>query len=399
MTLFMSGRRSTIALAASLIAFGACKKSTDAAIPQTITISPSSLDFSVKSATQQLTATVKDQNGNAIANAIVTWSTGDTGVAKVSASGLVTSGGNGTTQIAATSGSLSANVPVNVVLSAFNIVLRYLSNVSASRKAVFDNVVTHWRRIITGDIPNITLNVTAGQCGSNSPAMNETVDDIVIFVTLDAIDGPGKILGQAGPCFVRLPSLLPIVGIMHFDTADVATLESNGQFLPVILHEMGHVLGFGTIWDSTTTDSLHLGLGLLSGATWSGGTDPHLTGPRSLFVFDSIGGTSYTGGAKVPVENTGGPGTADGHWRESVFGPELMTGVLNLGVANPLSVLTIASMADEGYIVDQSVAEPYSHIFSLRLGPEAAVRLENDIVHLPIYTVDQGGRVTGVLRR
>src|SRR5207302_10832308 len=105
----------------------------------------------------------------------------------------------------------------------------------------------------------------AGQCGANSPAINETVDDVLIFVTLDSIDGPGKILGQAGPCFIRTQGRLPIVGIMHFDTADVANLENSGQFKSVILHEMGHVLGFGTIWDAGD-------LNLVAGPTSSGGT-------------------------------------------------------------------------------------------------------------------------------
>ena len=45
--------------------------------------------------------------------------------------------------------------------------------------------------------------------------------------------------------------------IMQFDTADLATMEANGSLVDVITHEMGHVLGFGTIW----TD-----LNLLTGA-------------------------------------------------------------------------------------------------------------------------------------
>src|SRR5206468_4913919 len=95
-------------------------------------------------------------------------------------------------------------------------------------------------------------------------SLNETIDDLVIFAVLDSIDGPGKILGQAGPCFIRLPGYLPLIGVMRFDTADVANLESAGQFDEVILHEMGHVLGFGTIWGP---------LGLLADPASAGGTD------------------------------------------------------------------------------------------------------------------------------
>ena len=58
----------------------------------------------------------------------------------------------------------------------------------------------------------------------------------------------------------------------------------------------------------------------------------------------------------VPIETEGGPGTAEGHWSERVFDNELMTGWLDSGT-NPISRLTIASMADLGYVVDMSKAD------------------------------------------
>ena len=51
---------------------------------------------------------------------------------------------------------------------------------------------------------------------------------------------------------------------------------------------------------------------------------------------------------ELPIENIGGPGTAGGHWRESLLRNELMTGFLNLG-ENPLSRITAGSMRDLGY--------------------------------------------------
>ena len=62
---------------------------------------------------------------------------------------------------------------------------------------------------------------------------------------------------------------------------------------------------------------------------------------------------------QVPVENRGGRGTADAHWRDAVFGTELMTGFVGR-TGNPLSLMTIASLADLGYQVDRNAAEPYS---------------------------------------
>ena len=283
------------------------------------------------------------------------------------------------------------------VASTFNIDLRYLSTVSPSRKAVFDSAAAHWERLIIGDIPDITVSgIPGGQCGSNSPPINETIDDVIIFVTLDSIDGPGKILGQSGPCFIRQPGSLPLIGIMHFDTADVASLENAGAFSTVILHEMAHVLGYGTIWTG------QFGLNLLAGA----GSDPHFTGAQALAQFNSHGGAGYSAGAKVPVENcvgfppgVCGQGSINSHWRESVFVNELMTGFINNG-SNPLSVITTASMQDLGYVVNYAASDAYTVVNALaaaRAPGGAAIELRDDIVRVPIVVVDASGRIVGTI--
>ena len=308
--------------------------------------------------------------------------------------------GSNTLSGTATGAGISGN-PVSFtatgVTSTFTIGLRYLSTVSASRKAVFDSAAARWERVIFGDIPDITVsNIPAGQCGSNSPAINETIDDVIIFVTLDSIDGPGKILGQSGPCFIRSTGSLPLIGIMHFDTADVASLENSGAFSLVILHEMAHVLGYGTIWTGS------LGLNLLAGV----GSDPHFTGAKALAQFNSNGGAGYSAGAKVPVENcvgfppgVCGSGTINSHWRESVFVNELMTGFLNNG-SNPLSVISAASMEDMGYVVNYAASDPYTVVnalAALRALGVAAIELRDDVVRLPIFVVDAAGRVVGAI--
>src|SRR6185503_9054120 len=157
----------------------------------------------------------------------------------------------------------------------------------------------------------------------------------------------------------------------------------------VILHEMAHVLGFGTIW----TD-----LNLLADASPPPGTDPHFTGAQATAAFNAVGGASYMASLKVPVENTGGAGTADAHWRESVFGNELMTGFVDAGV-NPLSRVSVASMADLGYMVNLAGADPYTLAPGLRAfarGPR--LHLKNDLLRLPIRVVDQGGQVVRIVQ-
>ena len=264
--------------------------------------------------------------------------------------------------------------------AAYHIDVRFPVAISPARQAVFTAAASRWESLIFGDVPDVPVNFPSGVCGVTQPLV-ETVDDIIIYATLDSIDGTGKILGRAGPCLVRSGSQLPLVGVMEFDTADVAALEASGRFALVIEHEMGHVLGYGTEWNASA---------LLSGG---GGADPHFVGTQALAAFDRTGGLNYSLGAKVPVENTGGAGTRDAHWRESVFNNELMTGFINTG-ANPLSVVTTASMGDLGYLVNYAGSDVYAVPVAPSVStPGTTLVLGDDVRHTPIGVVDVTGRV------
>jgi hypothetical protein len=179
---------------------------------------------------------------------------------------------------------------------------------------------------------------------------------------------------------------------MTFDVADVNNLEAGGGLNAVILHEMGHVMGIGTLWQY---------LGLLQNPSSAGSVlDTYFTGAQALVGFNAIGGSTYTGGQKVPVENTGGAGTRNGHWRESVLANELMTGFLNNGTNNPLSVLTVRSLTDLGYTVNVAAADAFSLTLSLRDADAATERLRliNDLYTGPLFTVDRQGRRTMIRR-
>ena len=76
------------------------------------------------------------------------------------------------------------------------------------------------------------------------------IDDISITATLEAIDGVGGVLGSAGPREIRGDgTYLPSSGAMRFDIADADDMLANGQWESVVLHEMMHALGFGTLWN------------------------------------------------------------------------------------------------------------------------------------------------------
>ena len=82
--------------------------------PATVTVAPATVRLTALGATEQLTAEVRDQNGQVMAGAAVTWSSSAASIATVSGSGLVTAVGDGT----ATSGSASGTATVTVAQSA-----------------------------------------------------------------------------------------------------------------------------------------------------------------------------------------------------------------------------------------------------------------------------------------
>lgn len=223
---------------------------------------------------------------------------------------------------------------------AFAITLRFVGSMSSTQQDAFNNAAARWASLVKGGLPATSLSIPADDCLTGMPSFSGSIDDLMIDATITSIDGAGGILGSAGPCYVRSSGGLPLYGVMQFDSADVASLESSGRLEATILHEMGHVMGIGTLWTAP----------LFTGA---GTSDPLFNGVAARGAWQSIGGTG-----SVPVENTGGAGTRDGHWREATFDNELMTGWLDSG-SNPLSRMTVASLHDMGYAVDMTGADSY----------------------------------------
>ncbi len=239
------------------------------------------------------------------------------------------------------------------IQSAYKIEVRFLGGLTSAQKNAFKGAADRWSKVIVGDLPSVAVN-------------GEVIDDLLIMAQGVTIDGPGRILGQAGPTHLRpatagVHAFLPARGLMSFDSADLARMQESGTLLDVITHEMGHVIGFGTIWKSKE---------VLAGA---GTRNPRFTGSNAKKEYGVLKGT---GAAPVPVENTGGAGTRDSHWRESVFKNELMSGFI-AEKSNPISRLTVASMSDLGFAVDLSAAESYA-LPNLQLIAESGLMLARD---------------------
>ena len=195
--------------------------------------------------------------------------------------------------------------------SEYNIQINFVGTWSADLRQAFISAANAISDFILGDVPNVSTR-------------RSSIDDLVITATLMSIDGAGGILGQAGPDAVRAGSYLPYKGTMQFDSADAAVYQAAGLFDDIVLHEMLHTVGFGTIWSAK---------GLISGGGFNG----------------ALANAVYPGSALIPLELDGGSGTAYAHWDEDAFGNELMTGYIDGN--NDLSYMTIASLGDLGYSI------------------------------------------------
>ncbi len=338
-------------------------------------------------------------NASGIAQ-VAAWTAGAVaGSNTMSATGSGTFSGSNSVSFTATAQTAQYNIEIRNIGPAFSTAVQSALNAAEA----------YWEQIIYGELSNIAVNHSPDFCGLGL-TLNETIDDLLILARFDSIDGPDKTLGRAGPCAVRGSNYLTVYGQMVFDTADVAAMISRGTLNAVILHEMGHVLGFTDgIWNPPGTISQprtcaqNVPRESTSPYNGTAGLDSHFSCPGTRAAFDSIGGGSFTGGSKVPIENcTGLPpdtqcslsGTIYVHWRESVFASELMTGYVSSS-SNPLSVLTIASFGDIGYVVNYAAAQPYSQTFTAPAAARGAlIDLGDDILRVPLAVVDDAtGRV------
>ena len=215
--------------------------------------------------------------------------------------------------------------------SSFDIVFDFKDfTPTATKKALFDAAEERWESIIKNSLPDYSV---AG----------DVVDDLRIEVKLGTL-----YFGAVASAWVhasRIETRLPAVSQITIDET-YYNYVSDDLFEFVILHEIGHALGFYAgefVWshyirryDDQTGDEIR---------------DSHFLGPLAISAFNAAGGADYAG-AKVPVEGS--------HWRESVLGDEIMTPSFSATEFSPLSAITIQAMADIGYVVDVTQADPYT---------------------------------------
>jgi hypothetical protein len=296
-------------------------------------------------------------------------------------------------QISATAGNIAATANATVRTQYAAEVRFYGPAVDPTYAAAFTRAINRINAEVVGALPAVTLSAfdVAGMCGVTGVApLSETIPSLVVYVAVKPIDGPGKIIASSGPCIVRSVGQLTVIGIMTFDVADIQNISNSGQLTDVVLHEMQHVLGFGTLWTAVIPP-----LSINSGTAQTA-----FTGAQGIQGCVQSGGGAGVCTPTIPLENTGGPGTIDGHWRKTIFGAELMTGFISApGTPMPLSVMTIGSLADLGYQTNAGAADPYrvpsAVASSLRAlqGAQGGGEFHEELM-MPPFQVTARGKVT-----
>lgn len=243
--------------------------------------------------------------------------------------------------------------------------LSFSGTMTAIEQQTFVDAAAYWNSVITGyDLIYANGGVT-------------TPHALTINASVVPIDGVSGILGSAGPTSTAyydntvggsptMALFYATAGEMEFDSADVAALTANNTFYGVVLHEMAHVLGIGTLWSGNNN---------VNGTTYplyTNGSGAY-TGPNALARWKTE--FSQPSATTVPIELGGGGGTANGHWNEVDngnlntgfvstltgldFRQELMTGWASSAFF--VSGVTLGGLDDLGYTVDYSKGGLVNH--------------------------------------
>jgi hypothetical protein len=197
-----------------------------------------------------------------------------------------------------------------------------------------------------------------------------TYAGILIAIEFTEIDGEGDVVAFAGPCVVDV-NRIPRLGVVVVDTADVQGLMDIGEYLlqQVIMHEIAHVLGIGTLWSPNITYSTPA------------------SSPNAGYLYQlnkaNIAHFSYGGGGSgARVEDTGGSGTAGSHWKEGVYGNEIMTGYIDVDAGgNILSRVTLGGLEDIGYSINYNHPDMYVLPTRRRLRSTTRIYHVNDSIN------------------
>jgi len=268
----------------------------------TVTVSPTTVTI-ITGATQQLTATTKDANGNTLTGRVVVWSSSDQTKATVSASGLVTAVAVGTATITATSEGQSGT-------STATIMPIPVATVTVSPTT--PTIITGATQQLSATTKDATGNTLTGRvvAWSSSDQTKATVSasGLVTAVAVGTATITATSEGQSGTANVAIPT--PLIGILSSSTTwtvanspyrligDVQVAHGTTLTIQpgVVVHGankklviFGKLSAIGTIASGLSFDSLHV----------TGGTNT----PSQPFLIDVAFARQSRGSIYSPTGN------------------------------------------------------------------------------------------------
>ena len=239
------------------------------------------------------------------------------------------------------------------VSSEFTIDVIYGTGLNANVETATAAAVTRWEEIIVGDLSD-----------------QGEIDDFQIIVQAGLLgdpdsDGTGGVLANAGPRLRRSASdpnpFLPYTGEVGVDMADTGNVQ---QLTEVMIHELGHALGFvsNVLDDFNYLDA-----------------NTNFLGPQALAQYQKVS----PGAQAIPMQVGGS------HWDETEFGVEIMTPSWNPN--SVLSMLTVGLFDDLGYEVNYARADPYTTPGGTELFPPAGASAGSAIAGMDIRAEEVTG--------
>ncbi len=201
--------------------------------PATISLAPDSLTLEGVGDTATIAPRIADANGHAVESVQVSWVSGDTTMATVDSTGLVTAVSTGTTEVTATAGGLDASAAVVVEFRAVSILLEpselsftalgdtlTLTATAVDRAGKAGDASILW---VSGD--TTVAQVDSG--GLVTAAGNGTTS---ITAVADSVSASAAVTVQQVPVTLTLlPESLTLAGVGDTATVMAAVADANGH--------------------------------------------------------------------------------------------------------------------------------------------------------------------------
>jgi hypothetical protein len=219
--------------------------------------------------------------------------------------------------------------------------VRIVGTMSPALQQAVQLAAARWQDVFANAWAATSVSLPANACiASQAPITNEMITGVRVYVEVNSAGVAGA-LARGGSCYSSEGRT--VVGRIYVGTelerATPATMQA------IIKHELGHVFGL-------------MALPMLADVP---GPNPRWIGAEARRQFTRAGGVDSGG---VPIETeTEVPAGAYGHWRLSRLPDEIMTTFAgrfgDRPDGGPLSAITLGALADLGYPIRMSGADPY----------------------------------------